>query len=68
MSKKELLIRYLSLLLVLVLLGVTWLALFAAHGDVSTGIRALALTVVLPGFFMTIWWLAELKEINRLNK
>ena len=68
MSRRELLIRYLSGLLVLVLLGIAWLVYFAAHDDLPTGIRAFALTVVIPGFFMTIWWLAERKEIINLNR
>ena len=70
MSRRELLIRYLSglLVLVLVLLGIAWLVYFAAHDDFPTGFRAFALTIVIPGFFMTIWWFAERKEVIRLNK
>ena len=68
MSKKTVAIRYAIVLFVVLLMGLGWLVAFAVKGDWVTGIRMFALGAVIPGLFLAICWLADLREIDSHSK
>jgi hypothetical protein len=60
--------RFAIVLSVMVLMGLGCLIAFAVKGDWVTGIRMFALATIVPGLFLAICWLADLREIDSHSK
>lgn len=68
MEKASLIRRYAGALLLIALIGLGWVFVFAAKGDVMTGVKAFLLCFVPGSLFLSLWFIVELKRIDNRPK